>query len=161
MRRSLPSGRSFSLRAQEGPFFGPEEEFECPEEDECEIDWDAMPGFEDDEVEDRAEKEVMAHDASPLESLEKQRVRYEMNWQIEECKDDEDLCEDFCPDCAGSGKMTCRFCRGTGFIVFGDEFRPCKICKDGLEDCSTCRGTGHIAPWVTTMEQHLNASKTI
>lgn len=26
-----------------GPFFEEEYEFECPEEDECEIDWDKMP----------------------------------------------------------------------------------------------------------------------
>lgn len=30
-----------------GVFFGPEEEFDCPDEEECEIDWDKMPGFEE------------------------------------------------------------------------------------------------------------------
>ena len=40
-----------SIILKAGPFFGPEEEFECGEEEECEIDWSLMPGGEEGEVE--------------------------------------------------------------------------------------------------------------
>lgn len=146
-----------------GPFFGPEEEFDCPDEEECEIDWDAMPGFadDDDDEEDQTIEDSLSYGSLAFASLEKERVKYEMSWQMEECQEDQDLCEDFCEDCVGRGKIPCRFCRGTAFVVFGDEFRKCLICSEGKEACSSCRGTGHIAPWATTMNQYLNGSMTV
>jgi hypothetical protein len=46
LRSSANNGDdSVSSDGRPGIFFGPEEEFSCPDEDECEIDWDAMPGF--------------------------------------------------------------------------------------------------------------------
>jgi hypothetical protein len=33
------------------------EESDCPEEDECEIDWDAMPGFDDDDEGEKSDQE--------------------------------------------------------------------------------------------------------
>jgi hypothetical protein len=174
-----------------GPFFEEEFEFECPEEDsceidwdkmpteenvqaapnldddcededECEIDWDSMPGFDNDDAEE-LEEQIAEVSQADVEELEKQiakvsqaeesikgRVRLEMNWQIEECETEKDSCEGFCPECAGSGKLPCRFCRGTGFVVFGNEYKPCQICTDGFEECSECRGTGKIAPWTKT-----------
>ena len=155
---------TFVLKA--GPFFGPEEEFECPDEEECEIDWDLMPGFEDDgnsaeeEEEDESDVDMQPRPnfgSQALDSLEKGRVRLQMNWQIDECETDKDTCSDFCPDCAGSGRQPCRFCRGTGIVSLGNEFRPCLICANavvGQEDCALCRGTGQIAPWASTMEDH-------
>jgi hypothetical protein len=164
LQKLLPSlGRaraSSSSRLAGGPFFGPEEEFACPDKEECEIDWDAMPGFED--VEETSEKEetsvidANSFGSQALASLQKAAVRLEMSWQIDECKTDQDRCEDFCADCAGSGTRYCRFCRGTGITALGDEFRPCVICKNGLEQCASCRGTGHIAPWAMTMENFLD-----
>mmetsp|Transcript_65865 Transcript_65865/g.184135 ORF Transcript_65865/g.184135 Transcript_65865/m.184135 type:complete len:234 (-) Transcript_65865:191-892(-) len=165
--------RAFILQAA-GPFFGPEEEFACPDEEECEIDWDAMPGFEgndessskllDDDVdEDESDVDMQPRPtffgSQALESFDKGRVRLEMNWQIDECETDKDSCADFCPDCAGSGRQPCRFCRGTGIVSFGNEFRRCLICTKavvGQEDCASCRGTGQIAPWASTMEEHLH-----
>ncbi|MGK3739255.1 MAG: hypothetical protein ACI90V_006102 [Bacillariaceae sp.] len=32
-------------------------ESDCPDEDECEIDWGAMPGFEDDDEEEKSDQE--------------------------------------------------------------------------------------------------------
>ena len=93
-----------------GIFF--EDESDCPDEDECEIDWGAMPGFEDDEENDgesdgenSKEKEQAAiiieeeqttdklDKLEPQEtyvrqverSVEKSRIILEMNWQIEDC----------------------------------------------------------------------------
>jgi len=34
-----------------------ESEPDCPDEDECEIDWGAMPGFEDDDGGERSDQE--------------------------------------------------------------------------------------------------------
>ena len=108
---------------------GPEDEEECPDEEECEINWDLMPSWDDDEdesdssaVEEPKSASKMttnpsnvARDevASEAVALQGSRVRLEVNWQIDECNTDHDSCEDFCPDCSGAGKMTCRFCRGT------------------------------------------------
>ena len=150
-----------TTRLYSGPFFGPEEEFECPDEEECEIDWDLMPGFADD-AEDESDVDLQPRQSfakQALDSLDKGRVRLEMNWQMDECETDQDTCSDFCPDCAGSGRQPCRFCRGTGMIAYANDFRPCLICATaavkGQEDCASCRGTGKIAPWASTMEDHL------
>ncbi len=162
--RSYPSRRRQTFIHQSGPFFGPEEEFACPDEEECEIDWDLMPGFQEGadavEVEDESDIDLQPRQnfsSHAGDSPEKGRVRLEMNWQIDECETDTDSCSDFCPDCAGSGQQPCRFCRGTGIVSFGNQFRPCLICANavvGQEACSSCRGTGKIAPWASTMQQH-------
>merc|ERR1712224_943890 len=91
-------------------------------------------------------------------SVGRTKVNLEMRWQMDECEVDVDTCEDFCEDCAGSGRQHCRFCRGTGITAFGNEFRPCIVCKDacGYEECSSCRGTGSIAPWAATMDDYMH-----
>lgn len=184
-----------------GPFFGPEEEFECPEEEECEIDWDKMPTWEDDNETEGEEETTSAttttttttssssssskHEQKSskkkkkssssrrttvgrrrqqqeeqqkvMEPFEKSRVRLEMNWQIDECSSDADACDDFCVECAGTGRQVCRFCRGTRMIAFGhNDIRPCIVCHDGYEPCPHCKGTGRIAPWATTMDNFIN-----
>jgi hypothetical protein len=175
MSRSGSIRRQTAFVLQAGPFFGPEEEFACPDEEECEIDWDMMPGFDEDsdtsnsnlEVQDEDESDIdmqprPSYGSQALESFEKGRVHLEMNWQIDECETDKDSCAEFCPDCAGSGHQACRFCRGTGIVSLGNEFRPCLICTKavaGQEDCASCRGTGQIAPWVSTMEEHLKSDE--
>ncbi|KAL3943862.1 MAG: hypothetical protein SGBAC_002064 [Bacillariaceae sp.] len=180
--RILPCRQVTRLEA--GPFFEEEFEFECPEEDDCEIDWDKMPqaaeevksiaplldddcedeegceidwdnmpGMEDEDVAVEEEAQTMRTSAKGVQkdgTFEKGRMKLEMSWQIEECETDEDSCEDFCPECAGSGKMPCRFCGGSGFVRYGNDIRTCMMCKDGFEECSSCRGTGKIAPWVAT-----------
>lgn len=150
----------------------------CPDEDECEIDWDKMPEFASDDDDDeplvrqQQQQQNEEEDESDVDlqprptygslahtSLERGRVRLEMKWQIEECETAQGSCTDFCLECTGSGRQPCRFCRGTGVIVFGNhDFRPCLICSAtlavGHEDCSACRGTGQIAPWASTMNEH-------
>ncbi|KAG7351195.1 hypothetical protein IV203_010555 [Nitzschia inconspicua] len=183
-------GPVFQSQHQPGVFFGPEEEFECPDEEECEIDWDKMPGFDDDSTsEHNVETEASVHENSSIKnnnrlvveysnidddnsydydddlqpksydhpvrnSLEKSRTFYEMSWQVDECNVEPDNCSDFCPDCAGSGRQFCKFCRGTRTIAFGSEFRTCIICDtDGRVECGTCRGTGGVAPWAMTHDK--------
>ena len=167
--------RSLAINSQSGVFFDDESDPDCPEEDECEIDWGAMPAFEDeDEGDENEEKETTNHvekhligdetdELEPQEayvrqverSVDKSRTILEMNWQIENCIVDEDSCTDFCSECAGSGKTWCNFCRGTGMIVFGKEFRPCLLCVEGRIDCSTCAGTGKISSWAKTHDNTL------
>jgi len=167
--------RSLEIHSQQsGVFF--EDESDCPDEEECEIDWSAMPGFADDDNDDNNETSEKKVDSTPTNAIEthligdetdelepqeayvrqaersvdKSRTILEMNWQIENCMVDEDSCTDFCSECAGSGKTWCNFCRGTGIIAFGNEFRPCLLCKEGRIDCSACSGTGKISPWAKT-----------
>jgi hypothetical protein len=156
--------RSSSLKPLHmGIFYGPPEELECGDEEECEIDWDLMPGGDDEETAAPENIEVtpeqpgsMGAQAIPqMKQVEDVQVRLEMNWQIDECKTDEDACEDFCEECAGSGKQACRFCRGTNVLAMNGEFRKCIICTEGKEECASCRGTGFIAPWASTMDGHL------
>ena len=141
------------------------EEDECDDEDGCEIDWEAMPDADDYSDDEKQSVEMFgyqvrdAFDSKP-KGVEKSRVHLEMNWQIEECRDTGDSCEDFCPECAGSGEMTCQFCRGTKLVAFGNEFRPCIICSTGKVDCASCRGTGMVAPWATTMDKYLAGNST-
>lgn len=163
--------RLLAINSRSGIFF--EDESDCPEEDECEIDWGAMPGFEDfEEEEPKEEKEettninrhLIGDETDELEpqeayvpkverSIDKSRTILEMNWQIENCLVDEDSCTDFCPECAGSGKTWCKFCRGTGVIAFGNDFRSCLLCVDGRVDCSACSGTGKISSWAKTHDK--------
>jgi len=178
--------RSTAIYARPGIFF--EDESECPEEDECEIDWGAMPGFEDDD-DDKSEEEKSNEkqeavieqleeineeldELEPQEayvrqverSLEKSRTIFEMNWEIENCIVDKDTCTDFCSDCAGSGKNWCKFCRGTRMISLGKDFRSCLLCSDttdGRVDCSTCSGTGNISPWAKTHDKILKAKGSL
>lgn len=172
-----PGERLRTLALRSSPFFSPEEEFECGDEDECEIDWDLMPGFADDDATEASENDQQTNKvyeeeetdidmqprpdfgAKTVESLEQGRVQLEMNWQIHECEADQDSCSTACPDCEGSGKIPCRFCRGRGVIAFGEsDFRPCIICSptmSGWEECPSCHGAGHIAPWASTMEKHM------
>jgi hypothetical protein len=127
------------------------EDVDCEDEDECEIDWDAMPGFEEEEFKEEPQMaSTRTFGFQAQKSMNKGRVRLEMNWQIDECQTDEDSCEGFCQECAGSGTMACRFCRGTNVVAYGKEYRTCVICAEGKEACSSCRGTGKIAPWTTT-----------
>lgn len=156
-----------------GVFFGPPEELECGEEEECEIDWDLMPSTDGDDDDDDEEtdaasrniKQVTTSIASLMGAQETPRlmnqaedvqVRLEVNWQIDECQTDpETACEDFCEDCSGSGKQACRFCRGTNVLAMNGEFLKCSICMEGKEECNACSGTGFIAPWASTMDGHL------
>ena len=172
--------RFLALNSQSGIFFE-ESDPDCPDEDECEIDWSAMPGFDDDEDDDSkkneefsklnettniVEKHLIGDEADELEpreayvrqverSVDKSRTILTMNWEIENCEVDEDSCTDFCAECAGSGKTWCKFCRGTGIIAFGDEFRSCLLCKEGRVDCNACSGTGKISAWAKTHDKAL------
>jgi len=126
---------------------------DCEDEGECEIDWDAMPdAAQEADIKPVEEGKTCTSIADVQEEKywEKGRMKLEMNWQIDECQADKDSCEEFCQDCAGSGKASCRFCNGAGMLAFGNDIRACNMCHDGIEECTSCRGTGKIAPWVTT-----------
>ena len=150
---------------------GPEDEEECADEEECEINWDLMPSDDDEDDDDVSEdasnlNRMVAHVATSADAiasaavaLESSRVRLEVNWQIDECKTDIDSCEDYCIECSGSGKMACRFCRGTNMLALDGDFKACPICDRGKETCESCRGTGFIAPWATTMDKHIHKKK--
>jgi hypothetical protein len=189
--QSLQKFQTFAAGGLSFIFQGPEDE-DCKDEEECEINWDFMPGggggVEVEQVvpEPSPTEAASSVDTNPLPLPEESmtnpttttasnvarsksmsdvfagtRVRLEVNWQIDECKTDIDMCEDFCEDCAGSGRVACRFCRGTGMLAMNGEFKPCPICDHGYEKCQSCRGTGFIAPWALTMGAHLKGKKPL
>lgn len=66
LNRRLWSPRLTTIVESSRPSIFFEDEYECPEEDECEIDWSSMPGFDDDkeEVAD-AEKSKISYGFEP------------------------------------------------------------------------------------------------
>lgn len=91
-----------------------------------------------------------------------QRMRLEMQWELRNNQEDCDLevietCGDFCADCVGVGRVTCRFCQGKGKLylpptnLYNEErIQTCPVCNQGgMEECKTCRGSGRIAPWTS------------
>lgn len=131
-------------------------EEECTDEEECELDWDAMP--------DEPEEE--------LQNTDKARTNLEMMWGLSEAAEDCDIdhpdtCgSEPCEDCSGRGVRSCRFCQGSGKLGFMRQkyeeeetpsipsFMACPICEDGVEVCSSCRGTGWVAGWTTLGQPH-------
>ena len=58
-----------------------------------------------------------------------------------------------CSICQGEGNILCKFCKGTGFLMLGDELigtcNDCPVCKgNGEMPCKLCAGSGMIAHWV-------------
>lgn len=132
--------------------------FAVPDEecyDLCDIDWDLMPSFEEQE-DDREEEEESSEE---LHSESFQRMRLEMQWGMSENQEDCDLeeidtCGEFCEECTGRGWVHCRFCQGSarlyvGENVLGPTSVKCPICDFGHTMCKKCRGSGRIAPWTT------------
>ena len=72
---------------------------------------------------------------------------------IEHCDvDNMDACCDICLDCEGSGKETCNFCHGTGFLMLNGDLigtdNKCVVCNgSGEKICKKCMGAGKIARW--------------
>eukprot|EP00804_Cyclotella_cryptica_P029183 CCRYP_005332-RA/>CCRYP_005332-RA protein AED:0.07 eAED:0.06 QI:0/0/0.5/1/0/0/2/1211/238 len=65
-----------------------------------------------------------------------------------------------CKSCSGEGGQVCRFCGGTDFLsaIGGDTDvlfyegigKDCPVCKDGVEVCHECAGTGYVYSWELT-----------
>jgi len=156
----------------------PEDEDElCGDEEECEIDWSQMPDFDEEERQLEAEEASLKAALSQLEqnfeleclpdikrqkqhvaSMNKVRLRLEMNWKVEEAKDECDVqrvqtCAHACQDCGGTGFTECRFCKGTAVLrMTSTSFRPCSICQQGVEICRNCKGSGWVAGWTELQE---------
>ena len=115
-----------------------------------------------------------SHSSRSNVDTETARLRLEMLWGVteaaEECEVErpETCGSQPCPDCRGRGQCKCRFCHGTallGFEVQRDQmdtgrpstsassFSTCPICKDGMEVCGSCKGTGWVADWTRTPAQ--------
>ncbi|KAK4523997.1 hypothetical protein GAYE_SCF01G1896 [Galdieria yellowstonensis] len=97
-----------------------------------------------------------ANGSSPLqwsEEVERKRLYLERKYRFFE---KQFATIQSCTVCNGSGKLPCKFCKGTGFMTLGDTLLcsvsgncDCVVCKSqGEVDCEHCRGTGHIAGWL-------------
>ncbi|KAK1323068.1 hypothetical protein QJS10_CPA02g01372 [Acorus calamus] len=62
-----------------------------------------------------------------------------------------------CSSCNSNGYIECKWCRGTGFFILGDNMlcevpsrnTTCVICAGkGSACCSDCKGTGFRAKWL-------------
>lgn len=110
----------------------------CEDEEECEIDWDSMPGFGETNEQEPATENL--------------RNRLEMSWALDEVKDECDVFRPItcggspCRVCRTSGRMACRFCHGR---TYNEHLNAvCPICDErGQEVCSNCRGSGWVADW--------------
>jgi hypothetical protein len=93
----------------------PQDDDDCG--DECEIDWDAMPSWEEDE----SDEDTTATPATP-EGVARRRVQMEMQWQMQEASsecvvEEPQTCGSTpCPDCNAKGWSACRFCHGTAVL---------------------------------------------
>jgi hypothetical protein len=73
----------------------------------------------------------------------------ELIWQIRE---QTEVCAHICETCDSEGKLRCRFCGGTGFLMLGGELigtnNDCPVCNgNGEEECKECMGAGNIVMW--------------
>jgi len=103
-------------------------------------------------------------------SAEQVMGNIELRWNIDEDKDDCDLedvstCSDACDVCVGKGLIDCQFCKGVGWIDFGQQTpgtmgerlvernggiqgTECPVCnEDSNQVCQKCMGSGWIARW--------------
>jgi hypothetical protein len=68
-----------------------------------------------------------------------------------------------CPQCAGTGKLLCSTCVGTGYhnvsstrvkydhtIEYINDRVPCSSCDDGYIKCPSCRGSGQVGKMPVT-----------
>ncbi|PSR91886.1 Chaperone protein like [Actinidia chinensis var. chinensis] len=62
-----------------------------------------------------------------------------------------------CSSCNSNGHVECKWCRGTGFFILGDNIlcqvpsrnTSCVICAGkGSTYCADCKGTGFRAKWL-------------
>jgi len=117
-----------------GPF--PDEE--CADEEECEIDWDSMPGMGGANDDDENENENIEapspgqQEEAEAAGTESARVRLEMMWGLKEAEEDclvdmpETCGSEPCEDCRGRGVVKCRFCNGSAVIGFMRQ-RPVEL----------------------------------
>jgi len=56
-----------------------------------------------------------------------------------------------CDTCSGHGDLICRFCEETGYLLsIGSRIQylqDCPVCKNGMESCHDCSGTGYVFSW--------------
>ena len=94
----------------------------------------------------------------------------EMKWDIaqinQDCNTEDRLsCSEPCETCRGKGVVTCLFCKGDGYVDFGQQTKgtvggtmekkngghtgiECPVCnEDGEQGCQKCNGSGWIALW--------------
>lgn len=89
--------------------------------------------------------------------------RMQLTWEIRDMADNCEVeadessvrdvkdCSEQCIACRGTGLLACRYCRGTGFFMLGEDLigtgNKCPVCTGGEEKCGTCGGIGAIAKW--------------
>jgi len=88
-----------------------------------------------------------------IENRKNLQKNIEIYESIQEC-DISDIrsCGNECPLCIGEKVLICKYCRGTGFLIMGDELigtgNNCTICMGkGETECKRCMGSGYIAKW--------------
>ena len=127
---------------------GDDDEEECADEEECEIDWSKMPNTE--------------NSKSSLPRISQMKLRLEMQWKMHETDDECDVqlpqtCgSDPCEDCQGRGWNDCRFCHGTTVLRMNHSFSTCPVCRQGIEVCRHCQGSGWIGAFTRLKEETTN-----
>mmetsp|Transcript_29283 Transcript_29283/g.59902 ORF Transcript_29283/g.59902 Transcript_29283/m.59902 type:complete len:168 (+) Transcript_29283:30-533(+) len=127
------------------------------------LDDDELPSVPLEEMENLLRELTQASLAYSFDA-EREAKRLELTWMIREMTVECDVdnrddvvrdvsqCGNTCTTCSGSGKIICRFCKGTGFFMIGNDLigrnNACPTCRSkGEEVCQLCVGSGSIAKW--------------
>lgn len=92
--------------------------------------------------------------SNQLQQIKNLELAWNIRENIEHCEiTDHDSCGSICKTCEGDGKLRCRFCGGTGFLMLDGVLigtaNKCPVCNGiGFEECKECMGAGHIAHWL-------------
>lgn len=161
-----------------------DDEEDCDDEEGCEIDWDAMPPFVDEDsdmVENDDEEEAvffddlhMAQERLQLSSQSKQvgpsveqrRLHMEMQWQLTQSADEcvvekpETCGSEKCPDCHGRGWSDCRFCHGTTVLRMDKAAVVVPTNNEALESPSPSMDMNQHPTTSRTMGEALTSATT-
>jgi hypothetical protein len=167
--------------AAAGPLSENEDDEECGDEEECEIDWSQMPGWGEEEKEavvPTSARTRLEMQWQLSEAAEDCNIEVPVTCGSEPCQDCAGRGVAPCRFCRGSAVLYLRRPPAISSVTYAPwsiverssstttrssttsavdddvvhDFCPCTVCKQGVEVCRSCRGTGWIAEWTNLQE---------
>lgn len=90
---------------------------------------------------------------NPIDRIKHLDLIWKIREEMEECDvNKDDICGGKCLQCDGKGEVVCVYCRGTGFLMLGNDLigtnNDCPVCNGtGMNECKKCMGAGYIVKW--------------